>query len=149
MFRASLRTRCVALAALAISCAWTPGSNDAPRRAVVQFDFAALKPATVRIPADGTVAWSNIAADSRGFVVFPESAASGFSCGVDLGSHFQKTSDGYVSPPIDSFESPGVELPCPLQPGTYDYEIWIMGTGVGTTDPGRPERKLPGKIVVE
>ena len=90
---------------------------------MVQFDFDALKPDSVRIPADGTVAWSNIAPDSRGFVVFPEDAASGFRCGV--------------------------ELPCPLEPGTYAYEIWIMGIGIGTTDPGRPERRLPGKIVVE
>jgi hypothetical protein len=42
-----------------------------------------------------------------------------------------------------------VELPCPLAPGTYDYEVWIVGAGFGEADEPRPERKLPGQIVVE
>jgi len=149
MTKASLTTIGLALAAFSVACASSRGANDAPRRAVVQFDFQALKPSTVRIPADGTVVWSNIAPDSRGFVAFPESAATAFRCPAGLGAHFQRTSDGYLSPPINSFESPGVELPCPLQPGTYSYEIWILGIGLGATDPGVPERRLPGKIVVE
>jgi hypothetical protein len=43
-----------------------------------------------------------------------------------------------------------VELPCPLVPGSYDYEILIYGSGLGTeVSPGLVENPLQGKLVVQ
>lgn len=43
-----------------------------------------------------------------------------------------------------------MQLPCPLVPGSYDYEIWLIGAGLGEViDARRPEQILRAKIVVE
>ena len=56
----------------------------------------------------------------------------------------------YRSLPITGTQSERVELPCPRAPGTYDYEIWLMGSGFGGEyDADKPEQILPAKIVVE
>jgi hypothetical protein len=108
-----------------------------------------VDPETVRIPADGNVTWVNTAADTRGFVVFPASIASGFRC-RDLRPYFTRAASVYRSLPITVTESDHVELPCSLAPGSYDYEIWLLGVGFGTeSDPDRPEQILRAKIVVE
>jgi hypothetical protein len=47
-------------------------------------------------------------------------------------------------------ESERVELPCPLAPGTYDYEIWLVSAGLGVeVDDVEPQQILRAKIVVE
>ncbi len=148
MSRLATLIGCAALAAQLAACAATTGSGTVDGAAVVQFSYESLRPETVRIPAKGSVTWVNLASDSQGFVLFPASAAAAFSCGEPRDSHFQRTAAGYQSRAISSFESEPVALPCPLSPGVYDYEVWIMGTGFGETGAG-PERKLNGKIVVE
>jgi hypothetical protein len=43
-----------------------------------------------------------------------------------------------------------VTLPCSLRPGTYPYELWLFGAGLGElTDDAVPARKLRGTLVVE
>lgn len=134
-----------ALAAL-VACAPIP--DDADGAAVVQFSYETVTPETVRIAQNGNLRWVNTASDSQGFVVFPASVASGFTCGGNLQPYFERTAAGYQSVPITSFESDRVELPCPLKAGVYTYEIWIMGEGLGEVG-STPNHKLSGKIVVE
>jgi hypothetical protein len=147
MSRSAIPIAAVTLAALLVSCATTSGSGGSLGPAVVQFSYDSVSPETVRIAADGNVKWVNLAPDSRGFVVFPATITTGFTCGANLHPYFQKTEAGYRSLPITPVESERVELPCPLKPGGYDYEIWVTGAGFGDT--GRPEQKLRGKIVVQ
>jgi hypothetical protein len=139
---------CAGLALSLVSCATGSGSDPGRAHAVVQFSYAAVKPETVRIPTDGTVTWINVAADSRGVIVFPASTSSGSTCGENLRPDFQEVSGAYQSRPIEHFESAPVQLPCPLEPGTYPYEIWLRGTGLGETIVEGPERKLRATIVV-
>ena len=43
-----------------------------------------------------------------------------------------------------------MQLPCPLAPGSYDYEIWLVEGGLAAeVAPGRPEQILRAQIVVE
>ena len=140
---------CAGLALSLASCATGSGSDSRREHAVVQFSYEAVKPETVRIASDGNITWVNLAADSRGFVVFPASISSGFTCGDALQPYFQEIPGGYQSLPITRFESARVELPCPLERGTYPYEIWLMGTGLGEAIVEAPERKLGGTIVVD
>jgi hypothetical protein len=137
------------LSLLLASCTATSGSNPEAGSAVVEFSFDSVRPQTVRIAAGGNVSWINIAADSRGFVVFPVSIASGFTCGENLSPYFRRTLSGFQSLPITDFGSETVKLPCPLKPGSYPYEIWVSGAGLGETAPGGSERKLSATIIVE
>jgi len=154
MSRANVATvSCVAAAVLLASCSSTSGgalgAGEAREPAVVHFSYEAVNPETVRITADGNVTWVNMAPDTRGFVVFPASIASGFRCD-DLHPYFSKTANVYRSLPITGTQSERVELPCPLAPGTYDYEIWLMGSGFGVeSGADEPEQILRAKIVVE
>jgi hypothetical protein len=153
MSRANLATVCIAAASLLPSCSGTSGgahgAGEARLPAVVHFSYEAVNPETVRITADGNVTWVNMAADTRGFVVFPASIASGFRCD-DLHPYFSRTANGFRSLPITDIESERVQLPCALAPGTYDYEIWLMGSGFGGEfDADQPEQILRAKIVVE
>jgi len=155
MSRANLAAvLCVAAAAqLAVSCSspsgGAPGAGQVGST-VVQFSYGAVNPETVRIPAGGILTWVNLAPDTRGFVVFPASIASRFSC-ADLQPYFSKIENDYRSLPITDEASERVELPCRLAPGSYDYEIWLMGSGFGDEidDGGKPEQVLRAKIVVE
>jgi len=118
---------------------------------VVHFSFAGVSPETVRIAANDNVTWVNRAADTRASVVFPPTIASAFTC-TDLRPYFGKTAAGYQSLPISSDSSPQterVELPCPLRPGRYDYQVWIMDSGLAQTEAAGPGKLLSGTIVVE
>jgi len=144
---------CVAAAALLVACSsilgGAPGAGGYREPTVVQFSFEAVNPQTVRIPASGNVTWENLAADTRGFVVFPASIASAFRCD-DLHPYFTRMESVYRSLPLTDEESERVQLPCPLAPGSYDYEIWLMGSGFGVDfGDGKPEHVLRAKIVVE
>jgi hypothetical protein len=126
------------------------GAGRSGQPDVVQFSYRAVEPETVRIPADGSVTGVNAAQDTRAFVVFRASIASSFRC-ADLRAYFSKIADNvHRSLPITQTESDHVQLPCSLEPGTYDYEIWLVGSGFGTEgDADRPEQILRAKIVVE
>ncbi len=152
MSRATLAAvACVAAATLLVACSTLGGAPGVGKAgsAVVEFSYEAVNPGTVRIAADGNVTWVNIAPDTRGFVVFPASIASSFRC-ADLRPYFSKIASVYRSQPITGTESERVELPCALAPGTYDYEIWVVGAGFGGQyDADGPQQILRAKIVVE
>ena len=152
--RASLAAFCCVAAAapLLVSCAGASGGASAADwsrdHAVVEFSHEAVDPVTVRIAADGNVLWVNTEDDTRGFVVLPASMASGFGCA--LHPYFSKVGGVYRSLPITRTEPERVQLPCSLAKGTYDYEIWVVGSGFGGVfDANRPEQILRAKIVVE
>jgi len=143
----------VAAVAFLVSCSSpsgrSPGSEGDDLPTVVRFSYDAVNPATVRISADGNVTWVNEASDTRAYVVFPVSIASSFRC-ADLEPYFTRTPAGYQSPPITGMQSDRVELPCPLAPGSYDYEIWLSGAGFGEElDDVHPQQVLKAKLVVE
>jgi len=118
-------------------------------QAVVQFSYQAVDPETVRIPTDGNVTWVNMAPDTRAFVVFPASIASAFGC-KDLLPYFSRTANVYRSLPLTGVQSERVQLPCPLAPGSYAYEIWLTGAGFGEEfSADAPGQILRARIVVE
>jgi hypothetical protein len=142
--------RLSAAAALLLVAACSSAPGRAPAAAgfveplVVRFSYEAVTPQTARIPADGNLTWVNAAQESVGFVVFPASIASRFRC-ADLRPYFSKTADRYHSLPIGGMESERVQLPCALAPGSYAYEVWLMGAGFGA----EPQQVLRATIVVE
>jgi hypothetical protein len=93
------------------------------------------------------VVWENTAPDTRGFIVFPVSIAESFRCS-DLGPSFSRTLNDYRSLPIGGMQGDRVGLPCALAPGSYDYEVWIVGGGFGDEITGDPQ-VLHATIVVE
>jgi len=89
-----------------------------------------VSPEVVRIQAAGNVPWQNTAEDAWALVVFPASIAASFRC-KDLRPYFTRSEDVYRSQPLTNPETERVQLPCALTPGSYDYEIWLMGVGFG------------------
>jgi hypothetical protein len=144
----------IAVAALLVSCAAPSqgglGGAGSRQPTIVQFSHEAVDPATVRIAADGNVQWRNTAPDSSGFIVFPASIAASFRCS-DLQPYFARAADVYRSLPITGgATSERVELPCSLAPGSYDYEIWLVGSGFGQEfDLRAPQKILRARILVE
>jgi hypothetical protein len=159
-----LRIFCgAAAAALSVSCSSMSGDvseaegivsqAEAQAKAgqtLVTFNYFAVKPEVVRIPANGNVSWVNEAPETVGFVVFPLSVAAKFRC-TDLKPYFNRVGDVYQSHQLLTVQSEDVRLPCALAPGTYDYEIWLMGAGSGSeaNSTNTPEQKLRAQIVVE
>jgi hypothetical protein len=138
-----------AVVAHLVACATQSASVAADEPTLVSFSEDSLSPATVHIATNGNVSWENHAEDTQGYVVFPATIAEGFTCGGNLAPYFQRTETGYQSLPLTTFASERVELPCPLRPGTYDYEVWILDAGFAKTTPEGDARKLRGRIVVE
>ena len=137
------------LAACAGSSGGAPGGGMPGMPTLVQFSYQAVTPETVRIPADGNVSWENTARETTAFVVLPARTASAFRC-ADLRPFFLPAADLYRSLPLTGMQSDRVQLPCALAPGSYDYEIWLMGAGFGGEWSGdEPQRILRAKIVVE
>jgi hypothetical protein len=82
-------------------------------------------------------------------VILPASIAASFRC-QDLGPYFSKIENVYRSLPITDDESERVQLPCPLAPGSYDYEIWLLGSGFGDeVESDAPQTVLRARIVVQ
>jgi len=144
---------CAVSAVLLVSCATGPGTpiareEDGPL--TIQFTAGTIQPPTARIPADGNVTWTNLALEYAGTIVLPESMIASFTCGDDLRPTFSKIDAGYQSLPITQEDPENVTLPCPLRPGTYTYEIWLYGQGLGeVTGDDVPTRILRGTLVVE
>jgi hypothetical protein len=136
---------------LLISCAELrgtgPGGGSEPPTSLVHFYYDRVEPETVRVGANATVTWENIAGDTMGYVVFPVSIARSFRCS-DLEPAFSRTPNDYRSLPIGGVERERLSLPCPLAPGSYDYEIWLVGSGFEEVM-GQPKKVLRATIVVE
>lgn len=144
----------VAAAALLTSCSsvssFVRTADEAVPPVRVQFSYQAVNPETVSIPANGNVKWENEALDVVAFVIFPANIASSFGC-KDLHPYLTRLEDGrYRSPPITGVVSETAKLPCSLAPGSYDYQIWLMGQGFGEEGVSAdPQQVLRAKIVVQ
>jgi hypothetical protein len=122
-----------------------PGEGSGPRQHVeIQFGDMAIHPQTAILRQGGKAVWINTSTEYRGAVVFPESIKASFTCD-ELRPVFSKTGIGYQSIPI-SADVETVALPCPLKPGSYDYQLYLFDDMGGVDD---PQRTLQGKIVVE
>lgn len=116
----------------------------------VEFSYQAVTPETVTIAPGGNVTWENTALDVVGFVIFPGSISQHLAC-TDYRPYLTKLTDGrFRSPPLANGVSERAQLPCALAPGSYDYEIWLMGEGFGISggDVITPQQVLRAKLVV-
>jgi hypothetical protein len=122
-----------------------PGEGSGPRQHVeIQFGAMAIRPQTATLRQGGKAVWINTSTEYQGSVVFPEGIKASFTCD-ELRPVFSKTGAGYQSIPI-SADVETVALPCPLKPGSYDYQLYLFDDMSGMAD---PLRTLQGKIVVE
>ena len=132
----------------ALACAGAPnapGEGSGPRQHVeIQFGDMAIHPETAILRQGGNAVWINTSTEFQGAVVFPEGIKASFTCD-DLRPVFSKTGAGYQSIPI-SADVESVALPCPLKPGSYDYQLYLFDDMSGMDN---PQRTLQGKIVVE
>ncbi len=127
-----------------------PSTNKPRKHVVVQFSNAHVHPEIARVTPGGNVAWVNYSTDYVGSAVFPASLAAALTC-KETRPLFMKTGAGYQSIPITGEGGEAVRLPCPLKPGSYDYEIHLFQGGMGDMGAGmgNPVHQLPAKIVVE
>ena len=146
---------CVAAAALLLSCAsvdsFVRTADEAQPATRVQFTYQAVNPVTVTIAPTGNVQWENLSLDAVGFVIFPANIVSSLRC-TELRPYLTKLENGdFRSPPIsNSMASETAKLPCSLAPGTYDYEVWLMGQGFGEEGfSAEPQQVLHARIVVK
>ena len=146
---------CSAAAALLVACAGVDSfvrtADEAQPATRVQFTYQALNPQTVTIAPAGNVSWENLSLDAVGFVIFPPSIVSSLRC-TELRPYLTRLENGdYRSPPItNSMASEAAKLPCSLAPGSYDYQVWLMGEGFGEEGMSAdPQQVLHGKIIVQ
>jgi hypothetical protein len=146
---------CVAAAALLVSCAsvdsFVRTADEAQPATRVQFTYQAVDPQTVTIAPAGNVSWENLSLDAVGFVIFPANIVSSLRC-TELRPYLTKLENGdYRSVPItNSMASEQAKLPCSLAPGTYEYQVWLMGEGFGEEGMSAdPQQVLHAKIVVK
>jgi len=131
---------------LGVGCGSTALLKDLPPPDVeVQFSDTALDPAVARVQAGGNVVWLNEDSTYAAAVFLPAAMKDGFTCS-DLRPGFSEVAGGYLSQPIAG-DTERVELPCPLKPGSYAYELILYEPNLG--GPDNPARKLPGSIVVD
>jgi hypothetical protein len=128
-------------------------STNAPRKdVVIQFDDMNLEPSVARVKQGGAVSWTSVASTYRGVISFPDSIRSHFTC-TDLRPDFFEAGKGRLqSIPIQQGDE-GVVLPCPLEPGSYEYRVDLYTGAQGMVAPGigmdDPMRTIEGKIIVE
>lgn len=144
-------SRILVIAVVLGGCAGGAGTQSGPRKdVVVQFTNMNIEPQTAQVAAGGNVAWTNMATEYGGVILFPESVVDSFTC-TELRPLFTRTGDGLQSIPIAQ-DSENVALPCPLKPGSYDYQVNLFeahGEGSMGVSMENPVRSLRGKIVVE
>ncbi len=127
-----------------------PTKNKPRKHVMVQFTDMSLHPSIAQVVEEGTVSWVNYASMYEGSIVFSDEVAAAFSCS-DLRPNWMKTGTGYQSIPITGGGAMNdLQIPCPLKPGEYEYEIWLFSGGMG--DPAAmedPQSRMQGKIVVK
>lgn len=147
----------VALTLAALACSsGTPTwqqqeTTNRPRQHVmVQFTDFSLHPSKAQVLEGGSVSWVNYASMDVGSIVFSDVVAESFTC-TDLEPDWMKTDASYQSIPITmAGASNDLQLPCPLKPGTYHYEVWLFSGGEdGLGDMSDPDSMLRGQIVVK
>lgn len=144
----------VMAAVLLVACAsvdsFVKQADEASAPVVVHFNYDAVEPATVTIPSDGNVMWINDSLDDIAFVIFPSRIAASLRC-TELRPYLTKLQDGrYRSPPLTGTVTERAQLPCTLAPGTYDYQVWLMGNGFGFegAESVKPQKALRATLVV-
>jgi plastocyanin len=143
---------CLALPALAAAETPTwqqhPSKNKPRKHVMVQFTDMSLHPSVAQVLAGGTLSWVNYGSMNQGSIVFSDEVAAAFTC-PDLRPNWSKTGSGYQSIPITMGGATNdLEIPCPLRPGEYEYEIWLFsGGGMGGMDD--PQSRMQGKIIVK
>ena len=145
---------CRALAALAVAETPTweqhPSKNKPRKHVMVQFTDMSLHPSIAQVEAGGTVSWVNYGSMYEGSIVFSDDVAKAFTCS-ELRPNWMKTGTGYQSIPITMGGAANdLEVPCPLKPGEYEYEIWLFSSGMGgPAGMDNPQSRMQGKIVVK
>ena len=145
---------CLGLPALAVAETPTweqhPSKNKPRKHVMVQFTDMSLHPSTAQVEAGGTVSWVNYGPMDEGSVVFSDDVAKAFTCS-ELRPNWMKTGTGYQSIPITMGGAANdLEIPCPLKPGEYEYEIWLFSSGMGgPAGMDDPQSRMQGKIIVE
>ena len=126
-----------------------PTTTNAPRKDVlVQISDDSVRPSVARVLAGGSVAWLDASSLYWGAVLFPESIAKAFTC-TELRPMLSQVAGGYQSLPIRG-DNENVALPCPLAPGTYEYQVLLFDDAVGDgMGPDDPQLTLRASIVVE
>jgi hypothetical protein len=76
--------------------------------------------------------------------------AKAFTCS-DLRPNWMKAATGYQSSPVTMGGAmDDLEIPCPLEPGEYEYEIWLFSGSMGDSAAmDDPQSRMQGKIVVQ
>lgn len=128
-----------------------PSKNKPRNHVMVQFTDFSLHPSIAQVLKGGTVSWVNYASQSQASIVFSNAVAAAFTC-PDLRPDWSKTAVGYQSIPITlGGAGNDLQIPCPLKPGEYEYELWLFGGagGGGFADLDNPQSRMQGKIIVE
>ncbi|MCH2185086.1 hypothetical protein MK280_04370 [Myxococcota bacterium] len=137
------------LTAFSLGCAMNSGGQDSGKKPslhkniVIQINQFHVRPEVAKVPAEGnSIAWTNWS-DSLAMIVFPAEVAQAFTCDevrpdfVVNGPHLESITA------IGSNED--LVTPCPLKPGTYDYQVYLFES---PGDRYNPELKSKGQIVV-
>lgn len=127
-----------------------PTKNKPRKDVTVQFTDTSLHPSIAQVMEGGTLSWVNYASMNQGTVVFSDEVAKAFTC-ANLRPNWMKTDTGYQSIPITiAGAANDLEIPCPLKPGEYEYEIWLYSTAMGgAIGTGVPQSRMQGKIIVK
>jgi hypothetical protein len=141
---------CLGIIAAAIACgqpaAMSPPTTNAPRdHVLVHFTDMHLSPSVAQLNRGGKLGWLNYASNYVGVVTFPKSVASRFTCS-ELRPMFSEAGTDIVSLPIRMDGMQNVVLPCPLQPGEYEYRVDLFADPQNLYD---PQLTLPGRIIVK
>ncbi len=142
-------TAALLMIALLLGCASFSDGGDsgkAPglhKNIVIQINQFHVRPEVAKVPAEGnSISWTNWS-DSLAMIVFPAEVAQAFTCDevrpdfVVNGPHLESITA------IGSNED--LVTPCPLKPGTYDYQVYLFES---PGDRYNPELKSKGQIVV-
>jgi hypothetical protein len=127
-----------------------PTKNKPRKHVMVQFTDSSLHPSIAQVVEGGTVSWVNYASMYEGSIVLSDAVVKALTCS-DLGGDWMKTDTGYQSIPITLGGAMNdFELPCPLKPGEYEYEIWLFTPIAGEPSAQEnPMARMQGKIIVE
>jgi hypothetical protein len=121
----------------------TQTKNKPRDHVVVSFTHTYVNPTEAHVNEGGRVAWENMAGSFRGAVLFPPAITDALTC-TELRPQWVKTDEGVESMPA----LPGLDeiaLPCPLEPGTYEYKIKLFDNLSDAID---PQLMLSARIVV-
>ena len=156
--RLALRLAVLALAAAGCAQQGTPeiaspaSTHEARKDIVIQFDDMSVEPSVARVKRGGSVAWTSVASTYRGVISFPDSIRGHFTC-TDLRPDFFEAGKGRLQSITIAQGDENVALPCPLEPGSYEYRVDLYTGAQGMVAPGigmdDPMRTIEGKLIVE